>query len=194
VACSYFSDTVCKLCTHCSPRSAQDGGSGKDAKTDFQNEGYTHTKCQLDAVDSFDALGDRSFTFPESVYTVAADTICVPCYDPHNNGFEDTAYAVRGGEMDGFKVLTTPAGPEWQYDQKDERVTGVCTEWEDTKYVECTMCPCANRPTCEYMTTYCTEGDHLMGPAGDLVKCADCTKIRGGQMLKADGLTESKPF
>jgi len=120
--------------------------------------GFTSTKCEIDVNDSFDMRGARALEYPESVYTVGLDTVCTPCTEPLHDG-------VKG--------------------EPDEMVTELCTEWADTEIKQCTLCPCRNRPTCEYMTEYCVPGNALSEYGVD-VQCADCTKIRGGQQLFPD--------
>jgi len=105
-------------------------------------------------------------------------------------------------EKMGYKMIDFDGSDEttsdrqevvWSYHQFDERVTAQCTEYVDTEVVQCTMCPCKNRPTCEYMREYCTPGDFKSTP-GDKIICEECTKIRGGATMQADGVTEKSEF
>jgi len=168
--CTQTSDAVCERCSEC----------GKDQFTSTACTYFSDTKCtdchhcvpSIDGwtIETCQTAKESGLEFPSSVYTVRPDTVCEPCTQPVHDGPHFPWH-----EKDG----------DTSHVQTDQMVTMICTEFADTKLVDCHQCPCDDRQTCQFMDEYCEPGDVLTNPGRD-TKCKDCKKIRGGGKTDAD--------
>jgi len=146
--CTQTTNTVCGTCTEC----------GEEEYTSTACTYFTDTKCTTCTscpVGKFtdvlcQTVEESKLRFPESVYTVRPDTVCTDCSEPPHDGVDGTP---------------------------DMFVAEPCNIMKDTTLQDCFLCPCEDRPTCQFMTEYCAPGTiHELGVD---TKCKDCTKRRG---------------
>lgn len=174
--CTQSSNTVCQACTECN-----DEQFTSTACTYFTNT--ICTTCTSCPVDTFTEVNcqtnsESGLSLPASVYTVRPDTVCTVCAEPRHNG-------IAG--LNAIPDAEGPLGP-----RLDEYVTDLCSILKDTTIEECTLCPCEDRESCEYMTEYCTPG--MRYELGFDTTCAGCTQRRGPrewEVFKCGGTSDA---
>jgi len=172
--CTHESNTVCKTCTECIAEEFTE-----TACTYFSDT--ICTMCESCPVGKFtdvvcQTVEESKLQFPESVYTVRPDTVCTDCTEPSNDGVQWEVDVLGRGTVDGV----------------DNWVEEPCNIMKDTTLTDCFICPCEDRPTCQFMTQFCTPGG--IHEKGEETSCKDCTKRRGPkewEVFKCGGTSDA---